>query len=155
MTDPDGNPETPALPERELCSVPAARLGDRGDINRSYSADLIGMRQQVRKPFHHLGERWICTTITGWGLTRSGYMEHEAYRLTPERMFIGVPTTYYARTGTAEAAEAARNDPYGFYHGMAVKHGSEAFVLSGPPLRFIGPSRPEPEPPEPMQLTLF
>jgi hypothetical protein len=73
-------------------------------------------------------------------------------------MFIGTPTTYAARTGTADAAEAARNDPYGFYHGMAVKHGSEAFVLSGPPLQFTpedAPSRPKPETPEPIQLSLF
>jgi hypothetical protein len=155
MAEPDENPEALGLPERELCSVPAARLGERGDIDLSYSADLIATNERVRRPFQHLGEFWVCTSITGWGLTRSGYREHEAYRLTPERMFIGVPTTYRAKTGAADAAEAARNDPFGFYHGMAVKHGSEAFVLSGPPVRFIGPSRPEPESPEPMQLTLF
>jgi len=155
MSDPNGNPETPTLRERELCSVPAAHLGERGDIDRSYSADLIATNERVRKPFQYLGELWICTSITGWGLTRSGHREHEAYRLTRERAFIGVPMSYRAKTGTAEAAETARNDPFGFYHGMAVKHGSEAFVMSGPPLRFIGPSRPEPDPAEPMQLTLF
>jgi hypothetical protein len=155
MTDPDETPATPAFPQRELCSVPATRLGERGDINRAYSADLIATNDRVRKPFQYLGELWVCTSITGWGLTRSGCTVYAAYRLTPERMFIGVPMTYHARTGTAETAEAARNDPFGFYHGMAVKHGSEAFVLLGPPVGFIGPSRPEPEPPEPMQLTLF
>lgn len=158
MTGSDGNPGPPIPPERELCSVPAVRLDERGDINRSYSADLIATSGRVRKPFPHLGQFWVCTSISGSSLTRSGYSEHEAYRLAPERAFVGVPTSYGARTGTAEASEAARNDPYGFYNGIAVKHGSEAFVMSGPPRRFIAdkaPSRPKPDTPEPMQLTLF
>lgn len=158
MTDPDGNPEPPVLTQRELCPVPAVRLANRGDINRSYSADLIATSGRVRKPFSHLSKLWVCTSISGSGLTQSGDREHEAYRLAPEHMFIGLPTTYRAKTGTAEAAEAARNDPYGFYHGVAVRHGSEAFIMSGPPLRFVednAPSRPKPNTPEPTQLKLF
>ena len=158
MTSPDDNPNQPNLAQREVCRVPAARLGDRGDIDRSYSADLIAANGRVRKPFHHDGNHWICTSITGRGLTHSGKTEHEAYRLTPERMFIGTPTTYAAKIGTAEAADSARKDPFGFYHGIAVRHGSEAFVMSGPPLRLVAdsaPSRPGPDTPEPTQLTLF
>jgi hypothetical protein len=158
MIDPDGNPELPDRLQREVSPVPAPRLSDRGDINRSYSADLIAASGQLRNPFRHNGSLWVCTSITGRGLTESRKTEHEAYRLMPPALFVGVPTTYRARTGEADAADAARRDPFGFYHGMAVKHGSEAFVMSGPPVRFIAasdPSRPEPDNPEPMQLTLF
>jgi hypothetical protein len=148
----------PVEPKRELCSVPAARLDERGDIYRSYSADLIATSGRVRKPFSHLGQFWICTSISGKSLTESGDREHESYRLAPESAFVGMPPNYDIRTGTAPAAEAARNDPYGFYHGIAVTHGSEAFVMCGPPLRFIAdktPSRPKPDAAEPMQLKLF
>lgn len=158
MTDPDGNPELPGSPRREYYSVPAARLSERGDINRSYSADLIATSGRIRNPFPHKGDVWVCTSICGRGLTESGETEHEAYRLVPPCRFIGVTTSYGTRTGTADAADAARRDPFGFYHGIVVKRGSEAFVMSGPPLRFIAettPSRPTPDEPEPMQLTLF
>lgn len=70
----------------------------------------------------------------------------------------GTPTTYHGKTGTAEGAEAARNDPMGFYHGMTVKQGCESFVLCGPPVQFIAaeqPVRPGTAEAEPMQLTLF
>jgi hypothetical protein len=109
----------------------------------------------VRKPFLHNGELWICTSITGSALTSSGGTEHEAYRIMPERMFNGTPTTYGTRTGTGEMAEAARNDPNGFYHGVTVTHGRERYVLCGPSLKFITDevaARPEPEP---LQLDLF
>jgi hypothetical protein len=93
------------------------------------------------------------------GLTVSGSTEHEAYRLLPERLFRGTPTTYGTRTGTAETAEAARNDPNGFYHGVAVKYGRESFLLCGPPVRFLPEeiaARPgaAPEAPGPLQLSL-
>ena len=100
----------------------------------------------------------MCTSITGRGLTESGESEHEAYRLTLPSQFIGVPTNYRARTGEAGAADAARRDPYGFYHGISVKHGSEAFVMAGPPVRFVAdktPARPVPDTAEATQLTLF
>jgi len=143
------------------CAVRAARLQyDGGDINDSYSADRIAGGQPVRRPFQHDGALWVCTSITGSGLTSSGTTEHEAYRIMPERMFNGTPTTYGTRTGTSETAEAARNDPNGFYHGVTVKHGRETFVLCGPPLRFVPteiPARPgtEPDSQGPLQLSLF
>jgi len=154
------NTETP--PERSPnCAVHAARLQhDRGDINASYSADRIASGLPVRKPFQHDGTLWVCTSITGSGLTASGSTEHEAYRLIPVRAFDGKPTSYSEKTGTADAAEAARSDPKGFYHGMVVKLAGEAHVLRGPPLKFVpsnAPSRPgaDPEPREPEQLGLF
>jgi hypothetical protein len=54
--------------------------------------------------------------------------------------------SYANKIGTAENAEAARNDPNGFYHGMIVKQGQETFVLSGPPVVFVAdenPARPD------------
>ena len=124
--------------QRPTCAVNGTRLQyDSGDISESYSADRIASGQPVRRPFQHDGLLWICTSITGSGLTVSGNTEHEAYRLIPEHMFSGAPTTYAARTGTFEAAETARTDPEGFYHGVTVRHGRETFVLCGPPLRFV------------------
>ena len=140
--------------QRPTCVVKAARLQfDSGDISESYSADRIGSGQPVRKPFQYEGVLWICTSITGSGLTVSGHTEHEAYRLIPERMFCGTPTTYAARTGTFETAETARNDPEGFYHGVSVKYGRETLVLCGPPLRFV--AEDVATAPEPLQLDLF
>ncbi len=54
--------------------------------------------------------------------------------------------SYADKIGTAENAEAARNDPNGFYHGITVKQGQETFVLSGPPVVFVAdenPARPD------------
>ena len=65
---------------RPTCAVNGTRLQfDRGDISESYSADRIASGQPVRKPFQHDGGLWICTGITGSGLTVSGNTEHEAY----------------------------------------------------------------------------
>jgi hypothetical protein len=156
----DAATEKPAE-DRDTSAVSAARLQyGGGDINESYSADRIASGQPVRKPFQHEGALWICTSITGSGLTVSGSTEHEAYRLVPERAFTGTPTTYGARTGNFELAEAARNESNGFYHGVIAKLGRETFVLSGPPRRFVPketPARPDAEPdsPGPSQLSLF
>jgi hypothetical protein len=156
----DAAAETPTEPHA-TAAVNAARLDpDHGDISQSYSADRIASDQPARKPFQHDGALWICTSITGSGLTVSGSTEHEAYRVMPERIFNGTPTTYGTRTGTIEMADAARKDPNGFYHGVTVKHGRETFVLSGPPVRFVPaeiPARPgtEPDSHDPLQLSLF
>jgi len=129
------------------------------DRDESYSADRIAYGQPVRRPFRHNGELWVCTSITGSGLTASGSTEHEAYQIVPERMFTGKPTTYAEKTGTAESAEASRNDPNGFYHGVTVTHGRETFVLCGPPLRFVAAEAVQEqeasEGPGPEQLSLF
>ena len=147
--------------QRPMCALNATRLHyDSGDISESYSADRIASGQPVRKPFQHDGALWICTSITGSGLTVSGTTEHEAYRIMPERMFTGTPTTYGTKIGTDDTAEAARNDPDGFYHGVTVKHGHETFVLCGPPLRFVPEEVATPpeqgrKAPGPLQLDLF
>ena len=73
---------------------------------------------------------------------RGGIEQAEAYTLIPLKAFSGMPMSYSEKIGTAENAEAARNDPNGFYHGMTVKQGQETFVLSGPPVVFVAGERP-------------
>jgi len=113
-----------------------------GDIHASYSADVIATAGKIRKAF-----RWqaqLMVTVGIWG--RDGVEQAEAYQLTPMKLFNGAPTSYREKTALAEDAEAARNDPKGFYHGMTVKQGREMFVLSGPPIVFVAqtsPGRPD------------
>ena len=156
----------PPPTERETFAVHPARLAWRGaaretcegDIHASYSADVIASNGRVRKPFRWKDGLYVCTSISGSGLTESGMPEHEAYRMVPATTFMGTTATYREKTDKAEDAEAARNDPNGFYHGMTIKHGGASFVLCGPPIRFTAeasPERPEGAPGDPMQLTLF
>ncbi len=154
-------------PEPETCIVSASRLAWKeqwngakhecceGDIHASYSADLIGMDKPVRKPFKWKAELWLTVSMSGHG----GVEHAEAYRMVPAKFFAAIPTTYRAKTSGADDAENARNDPKGFYDGMAVKHGGDTFVLSGPPVRFMAepsPVRPDGTPEaEPQQMSLF
>ena len=157
-------------PKSEIIEVDPARLQygiwnhqtereeNTGDIRGSYSADIIAMEGRVRKPFKWQGSLCVCTGSAGTGLTKSGRQEHEAYRLGPLRMFEGTPTTYREKTGTNEAAEAARNDPLGFYNAMSVICGKEKYVMAGPEMRFVAarePVRPGGVEKEPAQLALF
>jgi hypothetical protein len=113
---------------------PAERMSVEGDIRGSYSADIIATDNKVRKPFQWRGDLMVVV-----GTTRSGGVEQaDAYRLTPLSLFNGTPTTYLDKTGTEDGAEAARNDARGFYHAMTVSLGTSKFVLTGPPVRFIG-----------------
>ena len=98
-----------------------------GDIHGSYSADRISEGKPIRKPFPWQGGQWVCVGISN--------KEVNAYRLTPLGAFKGVPTTYAKKTGGL--AEAARNDPNGFYHGMTIKCAGSTYVLTGPELTFI------------------
>ena len=110
-----------------------------GDIHASYSADVIATNGTIRKAF-----RWQANLMVTVGMAgRGGVEEAEAYRLVPLKAFAGAPQTYHEKTGTAEDAEAARNDPNGFYHGMTVKQGRELFVLAGPPVVFVGETSPD------------
>ncbi len=166
MESEQGQASSPPI-QRETVAVNPARLAWRGasretcegDIYASYSADVIASNGRVRKPFGWKDSLCVCTSISGSGLTGSGTEEHEAYRIVPVKMFTGTTKTYGEKTDKAEDAEAARNDPNGFCHGMTIKHGSESFALCGPPIRFtaeISPERPDgASGEEPMQLTLF
>jgi len=84
----------------------------------------------------------VTVSLSGQG----GTEQAEAYQLIPAKAFTGTPTSYGEKIGTAENAEAARNDPNGFYHGMIVKQGQETFVIVGPPVVFVaeeGAMRPD------------
>lgn len=112
------------------------RTGE-GDIAASYSADLIAMEGRIRRPFNFHGKPYVCV-----GRTRSpnsGEERAEAYRLVHRDTFNGAATTYAEKT---RDSEAARSDPEGFYHGMTVDRGGVAYILAGPPVRFIeGPAQ--------------
>ncbi len=119
---------------------------NEGDIPASYSGDSIAMGQPVRKPFRMDGEMWVAIGLSNRGA--------QAYRLCPLRIFNGIPTTYPEKTGSAALAEAARNDPNGFYDRMTVKHGGKEFVLCGPEVQIVaGQSEDVPAPQ--VQLALF
>jgi hypothetical protein len=151
-------------PEPEIIEVDPKRLQygtydherekdiGEGDIRGSYSADIIAMESRVRKPFKWHGELMVCVGTSG----RGGVDEAQAYRLVPVRMVAGTPTTYRDKTGTSDGAEAARNDPMGFYDKIIVKSGKESYVLVGPPVIFVAePTRPGAQSVEPAQLNLF
>ena len=126
-----------------------------GDIHASYSADTIATAGRVRKAFKWQAQLMVTVSLSGQGVIEQA----EAYSLIPLKAFTGMPTRYGEKTSSAEDAEAARNDPNGFYHGMKVTCGREAFVLAGPPVVFVAEQsagRPDDmQDPEPEQLTLF
>lgn len=111
------------------------RQQGEGDIDASYSADLIGMHGRVRKPFRLHG--WLCV------VTSMGPNACTAYRLVATESFGGELTSYAERV-RRDDGEAARKDPSGFYHGMQVVHGGQSFVLCGPPIE-ITAGEPAPE----------
>jgi hypothetical protein len=119
---------------------------NEGDIPASYSGDCIAMGQPVRKPFRMDGEMWVTIALCNHGA--------RAYRLCPLRIFNGIPTNYRHKTGSAELADAARNDPNGFYDRMTVRHGGLEFVLCGPEVQIVA-GRPEDIPAPQVQLALF
>jgi hypothetical protein len=115
-----------------------------GDIHASYCADTIAANGKIRKTFRWQAQLMVTVSLSG----RGGIEQAVAYRLIPLRAFNDVPMSYGEKIVTAENAEAARNNPNGFYHGMTVTQGRETFVLSGPPVVFVaeqGPARPEGE----------
>jgi hypothetical protein len=115
-----------------------------GDIHASYSADRISANAPIRKPFRHDGSLWVCTGIGANRRSHGGQQEFHAYRVFPKLLFTGTPTTYAAKS-SIEEGEMARNDPNGFYHGMAFKHARETFVLMGPPAVFVAAELVTPE----------
>jgi hypothetical protein len=119
---------------------------NEGDIPASYSGDCIAMGQPVRKPFRMDGEMWVTIALSN--------KEARAYRLCPPRIFKGTTTTYRDKTGTAERAEEARNDPNGFYDRMIVKHGGQEFVLCGPEMQIVAGAHDDIPAPQ-VQLALF
>jgi len=111
------------------CHTRDIQIGE-GDISASYSGDKIGMEQTVRSPFKWQNAMWVCTGI----VSRCEFRAAEAYQLLPLRFFQGEPISYYEN---AAMGDEARLRPEGFYHGMAVKHGKQDFVLVGPGAVFL------------------
>jgi hypothetical protein len=126
-----------------------------GDIYASYSADTIATAGKIRRAFRWQAQLMVTVSLSGHG----GIAQAEAYHLIPLKGFAGTTMSYAEKIGDADIAEAARNDPNGFYHGMTVKHSSEAFVLAGPPVLFVAAEeaqRPDNSPAaEGEQLSLF
>jgi len=121
------------------CHTSNRQLGE-GDIYASYSADLIGMEDRIRKPFQLRG--LLCVTVA---IMYRPEVHIKAYRLVEPSDFSGTPTTYKKRCHSD-----ARQDSYGFYHGVAIKHGKKTYILAGSPI-IIAAS----EETEPMQQSLF
>lgn len=101
-------------------------LGE-GDVSASYSTDLIA-QGRVRKPFILRGEFWVATN--------RGLKTATVFRLVSAEQFEGEATSYEQKVHP-DSGRTARNDPLGFYHGMAVKRGGKRYVLSGPPLTLV------------------
>ena len=131
-----------ATPQPQIFTVDSARLeygtwchqADKtmgeGDISASYCADRIAMTESIRKPFRWQGPEWVCVGKS----FRGGVNSAEAYRLVHPQQLQGDPTSYREKTRDGDAARA---DPNGFYHGMAVTHAGQTMVLCGPPAIFI------------------
>ena len=115
------------------------RLNGEGDIRASYSGDAIALRGRVRRPFRFQNRLWVCVGTSGGSVLTA-----KAYRLVEARFFVGETVTYTEKT---RDSEAARRDPLGFYHGMAVMHGGKPCVLVGPCAEFVAG--------EEVQLNLF
>lgn len=155
--------------EPALIAVPAARLEhgfyhhqkeryeDRGDINSSYSADLIAdTGSRIRRPFEFSGDLWVCISIAGRNITGSGEQEFGAFKVIPIAKFTGTPTTYNEKI-SVDGGEAARNDPNGFYDRIRVSWKGQDFVMIGPEATFVaeGPDRPAAPDASAAQLSLF
>lgn len=110
----------------------------KGDINASYSGDMISNpRSTVRKPFHFENGRYVST---GTGPLPDSA---SAYQLVPSASFSGEPLTYADKVNNNPkdahckySGDTARNDPLGFYHGMQVISAGKPHVLVGPPIIF-------------------
>lgn len=113
--------------------APSLEGVDLRKVEASYSADRIAISGTVKKPVLHGGALWVCVGTSG---TRDKRVQ-KVYQLQLLRDFRGDPTTYfeksgYWREGDLYPGDFARNDPNGFYHGMAVKSGGEKYVMVGP-----------------------
>ncbi len=121
-------------PTRQEVIVDPIRLGDAGDISNSYSADVID-NGRVRKPFRYNGQ-FYTTTSTITEMYPRSIRQAEAYRLLLTTLFDGQITDIHTKIDH-DNGRAARSDPNGFYHGIAITHQGRQYVLAGPPLTFL------------------
>lgn len=89
---------------------------DKGAAHRSYRADLICDSKRIRKPVRCNGDRWVNLG----GVYYRGTYKGEMYRLCVPEEFDG-----------SIIPEGA-----GYYHGMAVKYGTETLIICEPSLPF-------------------
>src|SRR6516225_4445999 len=115
----------------ETIVVPRERVEYGGDIDEAYSADRISEEGKIRQPFTFNGKLWVNTG----GCLGPGNEYWKAYVLVEERFYTGTMLTYSLKVGS-DGGERARNDPNGFYHGVAVKWKGKTMVLCGPPVLF-------------------
>lgn len=120
-----------------LFAAPAPSIEgiDKRQALKSYSADVIGMTNKVRKPVSCNGDIWVNTG----GCYSAGTYKGEMYRLVTPEDFDGPTYTYTSklaiwRDGDKYPGDFARSDPNGSYHGMVVKSGTEMYVMCGPKL---------------------
>ena len=109
------------------------RVGE-GDVQASYSGDVVP-EGRVRRPFKLGTTFWVAVRMVD-----RRALAVAAYRLVPSGEFVGESKPYAERT--AAEHDAARADPRGFYHGLAVKRGSREFALAGPPATIRGSDDP-------------
>lgn len=109
--------------------VDPRRLAQGGDIAKAYSAGAIP--ENYVKTFSWQGALWTAVSAAHKGAEPLSF---EGYKLTPVAAYDGPRTSYAEKT---RDAEAARNDPKGFYDGMTVKHRGATYVMQGPPARFV------------------
>lgn len=110
--------------------VPLARLKD-GDIDGSLSAHVIS-EGRVRKPFKFGGRSYVATSGAYYDAEKR---ELKAYELVSETLFKEPSVTFSEKVGP-DLGATAREDPFGFYHGVRVAGQGKKWVLSGPPLTF-------------------
>ncbi|UWQ19074.1 hypothetical protein [Jannaschia sp. M317] len=125
------------------CHERDRQIGE-GDIAASYSADKIALEGRVRSPFTYRNTLWVCTGMVSHSSTRAA----TAYQLLPARFFDGMPISYHE---ISMLGDEARNRLEGFYHGMAVHHGKQDYVLIGPSALFM----PSEDVQTPRQADLF
>jgi len=104
-------------------------------VKPSYSGASIAHKVSVvAKPFKYDDKRWVCT-----GSEADAKGDHcNCYQLVPRAEYTGEIRTYSLPEGRQyeEYYESLRNDPTGFYNGMAVKWGKKDCVLVGPEVTF-------------------
>jgi len=101
------------------------------EVEASYSAGkIMERRSSVRNPFILDGEYYIATSGVASGVDRYW----DVYKIVRREEFTGETRTYATPPGreTLEYNEELRNDPMGFYNGMAVKWGKSDWVIVGP-----------------------
>jgi len=101
-----------------------------GDITASYCADSIALHNKSRKPFVFEGGLWVVVSLAG---SASGDGA-KAYPLVPIDDFHTEAVSF---SDKIKDCQAARADPDGFYHGVALSYRKDWFVLNGPPAIFV------------------